>query len=51
MLLMIATIQRDLKSSNYLEVCSALTVIPFIVNSETLPALIELILQTKTHSK
>jgi AP-4 complex subunit epsilon-1 len=51
MFLMIATIQKDLQSSNYLEVLSALTVFPYVVTAETLPALVELILKIKDHSK
>ena len=39
--LLVNTMRRDLKSSNHMEVCASLIAIPKLVNSETLPALLE----------
>lgn len=50
MLLLIAVIQKDLKSSNFLEVSAALSAASKIITTETLPALLDLILALKNHN-
>jgi hypothetical protein len=51
MLLLIAVIQRDLKSTNYLEVSAALTAASKVITIETLPALMSQIISLKTHNQ
>jgi len=51
MLLLIAVIQKDLKSTNYLEVSAALTAASKVITNETLPALLNQIINLKNHSK
>eukprot|EP01028_Stygiella_incarcerata_P012967 TRINITY_DN80_c0_g2_i1.p1 TRINITY_DN80_c0_g2~~TRINITY_DN80_c0_g2_i1.p1 ORF type:complete len:1180 (+),score=336.70 TRINITY_DN80_c0_g2_i1:356-3541(+) len=48
-LLMINTIQTDLKSMNYIEVCSALSVVGYLVNEETIPAVKPLVVNLLKH--
>lgn len=43
MLLLINTLQRDLRSSNWLETCSALTVLCKLINAEMIPAVQNLV--------
>lgn len=51
MLLIVAPIQKDLKSTNYLEVCAALTVASHVVTSETIPALYDRVVALKNHDR
>lgn len=50
-LLIIAIIQKDLKSTNYLEVSSALSAAAKVLTPETVPALMNQILGLKNHPK
>lgn len=43
--LLINTLQKDLKSTNVMEVCCALTVVCKLINKDTLPALLPQVLQ------
>ena len=49
MLLLINTIQQDLKSDNYLEASMALTVVCKLVNTETIPAVLPLVVKLLDH--
>eukprot|EP00762_Andalucia_godoyi_P004031 ANDGO_05635.mRNA.1 AP-4 complex subunit epsilon len=51
MLLLVNTMQRDLASSNYLEVCAALTVVGKLANGDILPALIQPVIGLFSHSQ
>ncbi|KAL0479866.1 AP-4 complex subunit epsilon [Acrasis kona] len=48
-LLLIANLQNDLLSTNYLIVCAALTAASKLVNEETIPALLPSVLQLRKH--
>ena len=50
-ILMINTLQRDLKSSNYLTVCHALTASCRLVNAETVPAVSHMVVELLKHPK
>lgn len=39
-ILIVNTIQQDLKSDNYLVVCAALTAVCKLINAETIPAVL-----------
>mmetsp|Transcript_62189 Transcript_62189/g.131388 ORF Transcript_62189/g.131388 Transcript_62189/m.131388 type:complete len:988 (+) Transcript_62189:93-3056(+) len=49
MLLLINTMQRDLQSSNHLEVCAALTSVSRLVNLEMIPAISPLVFKLLSH--
>ena len=49
MILIVNTVQRDLKSDDYLVVCSALTAIMQLVNEETVPAVLPQVTELLTH--
>jgi len=51
MLLLINTLQRDLNSTNHLEVCAALIGISRLVNLEMVPAILPLVLKRLEHPK
>ena len=51
MLLLINTIQQDLRSDNFLEVSMALIVVGRLVNAETLPALLPLVIKALEHAQ
>eukprot|EP00455_Lapot_gusevi_P047326 TRINITY_DN637_c0_g3_i4.p1 TRINITY_DN637_c0_g3~~TRINITY_DN637_c0_g3_i4.p1 ORF type:complete len:1210 (-),score=506.44 TRINITY_DN637_c0_g3_i4:151-3717(-) len=51
MLLLINTLQHDLRSDNHLEVAAALIVVAKLVNRETLPALLPLVVRALDHSQ
>ena len=51
MLLLINTIQTDLKSENYLEVSMALTVVCKLTSQETVPALLPLVVKLMDHKE
>eukprot|EP00397_Hematodinium_sp_SG-2012_P004969 GEMP01004985.1.p1 GENE.GEMP01004985.1~~GEMP01004985.1.p1 ORF type:complete len:979 (+),score=207.70 GEMP01004985.1:87-3023(+) len=51
MLLLINTLQRDLNSTNHLEVCAALICICRLVNLEMVPAILPLVLKRLDHPK
>ena len=50
-ILMINTLQRDLKSSNYLTVCHALTASCRLVSGETIPAISQMVVDLLKHPK
>ena len=50
MLLLINTMQRDLKSSNHLEVCAALISVCRLVNNEMIPAILPTVIQLLSHA-
>ena len=47
--LLVNTQRRDLKSSNYIEVCASLIAIPKLVNEEVLPALLPAVVALLEH--
>jgi AP-4 complex subunit epsilon-1 len=49
MLLLIANLQKDLSSTNYLIVCAALTAAAKLVNEETIPALLPSVINLRKH--
>lgn len=51
MLLLINTMQQDLKSDNYLEVSMALTAVAKLVNIETIPAILPLVVKLLEHKE
>lgn len=51
MLLLINTLQQDLKSDNYLLVSMALTVVAKLVNTETIPAILPLVVKLLDHKE
>jgi AP-4 complex subunit epsilon-1 len=51
MLLLVNTLQTDLKSDNYLETCMALMVIAKLVNAELIPVLLPLVVKTLEHAQ
>lgn len=51
MLLLINTMQQDLKSDNYLEASMALTVVAKLVNAETIPAVLPLVVRLLEHKE
>jgi AP-4 complex subunit epsilon-1 len=51
LLLLIANMQKDMKSTNYLIVCAALTAAAKLVNEETVPALLPAVLTLRKHQK
>lgn len=51
MLLLINTLQRDLNSTNHLEICAALVCICRLVNLEMVPAIVPLVLKKLDHPK
>eukprot|EP00049_Salpingoeca_infusionum_P018063 m.355581 g.355581 ORF g.355581 m.355581 type:complete len:1244 (+) comp17286_c0_seq1:170-3901(+) len=50
-MLLINTIQRDLKSTNVVEICMALTTICKLINAEMIPAVIHLVEEKLRHSR
>jgi AP-4 complex subunit epsilon-1 len=50
-ILLVNTIQRDLKSSNYLEVCAALGAVCKLMNAETIPAVLPQVVELLSHSQ
>ncbi|XP_045786118.1 AP-4 complex subunit epsilon [Trifolium pratense] len=50
-ILIVNTIQKDLKSDNYLVVCAALNAVCRLINEETIPAVLPLIVELLSHGK
>lgn len=50
-ILIVNTIQKDLKSDNYLVVCAALTAVCKLINEETIPAVLPQVVELLTHPK
>ncbi|KAL5063521.1 hypothetical protein RYX36_025258 [Vicia faba] len=50
-ILIVNTIQKDLKSDNYLVVCAALNAVCRLINDETIPAVLPLVVELLSHSK
>ncbi|KAL8195896.1 hypothetical protein R6Q57_025386 [Mikania cordata] len=50
-ILIVNTIQKDLKSDNYLVVCAALNACCKLINEETIPAVIQQVVELLGHSK
>lgn len=50
-ILIVNTIQKDLKSDNYLVVCAALNAVCRLINEETIPAVLPQIVELLGHSK
>lgn len=50
-ILIVNTIQKDLKSDNYLVVCAALTAVCKLINEETIPAVLPQIVELLGHPK
>nr|CAG4719119.1 unnamed protein product [Naegleria fowleri] len=51
LLLLIANLQNDMKSTNYISACCALTAAAKVVNEETIPALLPQVLELRKHAK
>ena len=50
-ILIVNTIQKDLKSDNYLVVCAALNAVCKLINEETIPAVLPQVVNLLSHSK
>lgn len=50
-ILIVNTIQKDLKSDNYLVVCAALNAVCRLINEETIPAVLPQVVDLLTHPK
>ncbi|XP_008810151.1 AP-4 complex subunit epsilon [Phoenix dactylifera] len=50
-ILIVNTIQKDLRSDNYLIVCAALTAVCKLINEETIPAVLPQVVELLGHSK
>ncbi|KAK9132159.1 hypothetical protein Scep_011687 [Stephania cephalantha] len=50
-MLIVNTIQKDLKSDNYLVVCAALTAVCKLINEETIPAVLPQVVELLAHGK
>ncbi|KAI0492635.1 hypothetical protein KFK09_026911 [Dendrobium nobile] len=50
-ILIVNTIQKDLRSDNYLVVCAALTAVCKLINEETIPAVLPQVVELIGHSK
>jgi AP-4 complex subunit epsilon-1 len=50
-ILIVNTIQKDLKSDNYLVCCAALTAVCKLLNEETIPAVLPQVVELLTHSR
>ncbi|XP_050235404.1 AP-4 complex subunit epsilon [Mercurialis annua] len=50
-ILIVNTIQKDLKSDNYLVVCAALNAVCKLINEETIPAVLPQVVELLSHSK
>ncbi|GLT81031.1 hypothetical protein SLA2020_524390 [Shorea laevis] len=50
-ILIVNTIQKDLKSDNYLAVCAALNAVCRLINEETIPAVLPQVVELLGHSK
>ncbi|XP_010909540.1 AP-4 complex subunit epsilon isoform X2 [Elaeis guineensis] len=50
-ILIVNTIQKDLRSDNYLVVCAALTAVCKLINEETIPAVLPQVVELLGHSK
>ncbi|KAF7829108.1 AP-4 complex subunit epsilon [Senna tora] len=50
-ILIVNTIQKDLKSDNYLVVCAALNAVCKLINEETIPAVLPQVIELLGHSK
>ncbi|GKV10504.1 hypothetical protein SLEP1_g21853 [Rubroshorea leprosula] len=50
-ILIVNTIQKDLKSDNYLVVCAALNAVCRLINEETIPAVLPQVVELLGHSK
>ncbi|KAK7360465.1 hypothetical protein VNO77_02459 [Canavalia gladiata] len=50
-ILIVNTIQKDLKSDNYLVVCAALNVVCKLINEETIPAVLPSVVDLLSHPK
>ena len=50
-ILIVNTVQQDLKNDNYLVVCAALTTVCRLVNEETIPAVLPQVVDLLTHPK
>mmetsp|Transcript_23757 Transcript_23757/g.62092 ORF Transcript_23757/g.62092 Transcript_23757/m.62092 type:complete len:1254 (+) Transcript_23757:47-3808(+) len=51
MLLLVNTMQRDLKSTNVVEICTALTAMARVMNAEMIPAVLPLVEKLASHSR
>ena len=51
MVLLINTLQRDLRSTNVVEICTALTTISRVMNAEMIPAILPLVEEKCTHAR
>ncbi|KAL9259663.1 AP-4 complex subunit epsilon-like protein [Drosera capensis] len=51
MILIVNTIQKDLRSDNYLVVCAALNAVCRLINEETIPAVLGQVVELVTHGK
>jgi AP-4 complex subunit epsilon-1 len=50
-ILIVNTVQQDLKTDNYLAVCAALTTVCRLVNEETIPAVLTQVVDLLSHRK
>ncbi|KAM7276656.1 hypothetical protein ACFE04_018522 [Oxalis oulophora] len=50
-ILIVNTIQKDLKSDNYLVVCAALNAVSRLINEETIPAVLNQVVELLGHAK
>ncbi|XP_054808762.1 AP-4 complex subunit epsilon-like [Prosopis cineraria] len=50
-ILIVNTIQKDLKSDNYLVICAALNAVCKLINEETIPAVLPQVIELLGHSK
>jgi AP-4 complex subunit epsilon-1 len=51
MLLLVNTMQRDLKSTNVVEICTALTAMARVMNAEMIPAVLPLVEKLASHGR
>ena len=51
MVLLINTLQRDLRSTNVVEICTALTTVSRVMNAEMIPAILPLVEEKCTHAR
>lgn len=51
MLLLVNTMQRDLKSTNVVEICTALTSMARVMNAEMIPAVLPLVEKLAAHNR
>ena len=51
MVLLINTLQRDLRSTNVVEICTALTTVSRVMNAEMIPAILPLVEEKCSHGR